>query len=158
MNEQFIDAIKQTATYRRQDGTATSYYWASGSKLLPNRISISREEMRETRHTGRNPLHKIVGQIMGTFKKDESSPLKLNKPFQLRTNIWTVPSFPTFIGYGTIGISNLVGKIDRQSDTGDLVVLQTATLDWQNITIYYFAGNIMNLELIMEYLYKSQNK
>ena len=155
MTEQFIEVIKQSATYQRKEGTATSYYWASGAKLLPDRISISREsEMSETSHTGRNPLHKIIGQLMGTFKKNETSPLKLHKPFNLRTNLWQMNDFPSFIGYGTIGISNELGKIDRQSDTGDLIVLHTSTKDWKEITIYYFAGSVMELESIMEYLYK----
>jgi hypothetical protein len=155
MTEQFIEAIKQSATYRRKEGTATSYYWATGAKILPDRISISKEsEMKQTRHTGRNPLHKIVGQLMGTFKKNERSPLKLHKPFQLRTNLWEMEDFPSFLGYGTIGISNQLGKIDRQSDTGDLIVLHTTTKDWKEITIYYFAGSVMDLESIMEHLYK----
>jgi len=155
MNDQFIEAIIQSATYQRKEGTATSYYWATGAKLLPDRISISKEsEMNETSHTGRNPLHKITGQIMGTFKKNETSPLKLNKPFNLRTNIWQMEDFPSFIGYGTIGISNQLGKIDRQSDTGDLIVLHTSTKDWKEITIHYFAGSVMELESIMEFLYK----
>jgi len=158
MTEQFIEAIKQRATYIRKEGTATSYYWQSGAKILPDRMSISREEMRETSHTGRNPLHKIIGQIMGTFKKNEFSPMKQNFPFQLRTNIWTIPSFPTFIGYGTLGISNNIGKIDRNSDVGDLVVLYSKTSDWKEIEIFYFAGCVMNLELIMEYLYKNQKQ
>lgn len=158
MNSQFIEAIMQSATYQRKEGTATSYYWASGAKLLPDRLSISKEsEMRITNHTGRNPLHKIIGQLMGTFKKNESSPLKLNKPFQLRTNLWQMESFPSFIGYGTIGISNRLGKIDRQSDNGDLVVLHTVTKDWKEIRIYYFTGSVMELESIMEYLYKRIN-
>lgn len=155
MTEQFIEAIKQCAIYKRKEGTATSYYWSSGSKVLPDRISISREEMRETEHKGRNLQHKIIGQVMGSFKKAEESPLKQYSPFQLRTNIWTMSSFPSFIGYGTIGISNCNGKIDRQSDTGDLIVLYTKVSDWQEITIYYFTGSIMELELIMEHLYKS---
>ena len=157
MTEQFIEAIKQSATYQRKEGTTTSYYWKSGSKLLPDRIGISKEcEMKETSHTGRNPLHKIGGQLLGSFKKSEDSPLKMNKPYQLRTSIWTMDSFPTFIGYGTIGISNSTGKINRESDKGDLIVLQTATSDWKDITIYYFTGSVKNLEFIMEYLYKNQ--
>lgn len=155
MTDQFIEAIIQSATYRRKEGTATSYYWATGAKLLPDRISISKEsETKQTSHTDRNPFHKITGQLIGTFKKNESSPLKLYKPFQLRTNLWQMEDFPSFIGYGTIGTSNELGKIDRQSDTGDLIVLHTSTKDWKEITIYYFAGCVMELESIMEFLYK----
>lgn len=157
MTNQFIEAIRQTAIYQRKEGTATSFYWASGTKILPQRLSISREEMRGTARKGRNLQHKVIGQIMGTFTKNESSALKKYAPYQLRTNIWQMDSFPTFIGYGTTGISNNMGKIDRESDIGDLVVLQKTGSDWKEIKIHYFPGCVMDLEMIMEYLYKSIN-
>lgn len=155
MTEQFIEAIKQTSIFQRKEGTATSYYRISGTKILPERLSISREEMRKTAHKGRNLQHKIIGQMMGTFKKSESSALKQYAPFQLRTNIWQMDSFPSFIGYGTTGITNKLGKIDRESDIGDLVVLQPTAPGWLEIKIHYFPGGVMDLEMIMEYLYKS---
>ena len=157
MTNQFIEAIQQTAIYQRKEGTSSSYYRYSGTSILADRLSISREEMRETANKGRNLQHKVIGQIMGAYKKSESSPLKQFKPYQLRTNIWQMESFPSFLGYGTIGISNSIGKIDRDSDIGDLVVLQTSTSDWKEIKIHYFPGGVMDLEMIMEYLYKCIN-
>ncbi|NEW80973.1 MAG: hypothetical protein GZ094_01200 [Mariniphaga sp.] len=157
MTNQFIEAIQQTAIYQLKPERSTSYYWYSGTRILADRLSISREEMTDTAHKGRNLQHKVIGQILGAFKKCESSPLKQFKPFQMRTNIWQMPSFPSFIGYGTIGISNNMGKIDRDSDIGDLVVLQKTGSDWKEIKIDYFPGGVMDLEMIMEYLYKCIN-
>jgi|GEM_PF-521259 len=155
MTEQFIEAIQQTAIYQLKEGTATSYYLESGAEILPRRLSISHgEEINLTAHKGRNLSHKVIGQLMGTFKKSEDSPLKMFSPFQLRTNIWQMESFPSFIGYGTIGVSNSAGKIDRESDLGDLIVLQKTGSDWKEIKIHYFPGGVMDLEMIMEYLYK----
>ena len=59
--------------------------------------------------------------------------------------------YPLFIGYGSIGISNNEGKITKESDLGDLVILYTSD-DWQSIRIYYFTGMITSLYEVMEYL------
>lgn len=152
MKEQFIEAIIKTSVYKRKQGTSTSYYRASGGEILPERLSISKEsQMNQTAHKGRN-LSKVTGQLLGTFKKSESSPLKQYKPYNLRTNIWEDRDHPLFIGYGTIGISNEAGKIDRQSDTGDLIVLYSPDRNWDEIVIYFFAGSLMDRESIMIYL------
>ena len=152
MIEEFIRKSMQVAIYRHKEETKSSYYWQQGSKILPNRLSISRgAEMTSVQHKGRNVLHPIVGQLIGKFKVAEESPLKQHKPFVVRTQIWQIPCRPLFIGYGTIGISNASGKVE--GDTGDLIVLHS-TDQWENITIFYFAGmgNVNDMEQVMRFL------
>lgn len=154
MVEEFISKAMKEATYQHKEGTASSYYWQSGSRILPNRLSISRDsEMTSVKRKGRNLLHPVVGQLLGKFKVAEESPLKQHKPFEVRTQIWQVPLYPIFIGYGTIGITGASGKVE--GDTGDLVVLHT-TDQWENITIYYFAGmgNPNDQPQVMQFLCK----
>lgn len=62
-----------------------------------------------------------------------------------------MPSYPMFIGYGTLGISSESGKVE--GDTGDLVVLRSND-QWKNIDIFYFArmGNINDMGQVMRFL------
>ena len=77
MEKVFIEKVLQEAVYLRKEGTAGSYYRASGASILPRRLSISfNTQMAQTALKGRNLIHKVVGQILGTFTKDEQSPLK----------------------------------------------------------------------------------
>ena len=153
MIDEFIRKSMKVAIYKHKEGTKSSYYWQQGCKILPNRLSISRgNEMTNVQHKGRNAMHPVVGQLIGAFKVAEESPLKQHKPFVCRTQIWQVPLYPLFIGYGTIGISNEKGKVE---DTGDLIVLYS-TDQWETIRIFYFAGmgNINDHEQVMRFLDK----
>jgi len=156
MTDHFIEAIKQSTTYRRKDGTETSYYKVSGAELLPERITIIKLISNNTCHISRLSDHKITCHLWGKFKKNEVSILKLHHPYHLRTNIWKIDSYSSFIGYGILGLSNESGKIDRNSVTGDLIVLHSETTDWHFITIHYFSGSAMNVLDIMEHLFKSE--
>lgn len=152
MNDEFISRAMKVAHYLLKDGTASSYYRQNGSNILPNRLSISKgNEMTSVQRKGRNIQHPIVGQLLGKFKVSEESPLKQNKPFEIRTQIWQMPSYPMFIGYGTLGISSESGKVE--GDTGDLVVLRSND-QWKNIDIFYFArmGNINDMGQVMRFL------
>lgn len=134
---EFIASTLQEATYKLKEGTKSSYYWQSGTNILPERLSISKEsEMTKVARKGRNLIHSLAGQMVGTFKKNEESPLKAVKPFICRTQIWAVDEYPLFIGYGTTGITNDEGKI---TDTGDLVVFYTPD-NWSTIRISFFRG------------------
>lgn len=63
MNEEFIRANFQVATYTLKEGTKGSYYWSEGFSELPNRLSISKDnELTKVSRKGRNLLHPIVGQ------------------------------------------------------------------------------------------------
>lgn len=151
MNVQFIKSILQEATYVKKDGTETSYLWQSGIKILPKTLTISDKKLTKTARKGRNLLHPVAGQMFGSFTKKEESPLKQNAPYKVRTQIWSIDEYPLFIGYGSIGISNKEGKITKESDLGDLVILYTSD-NGQSIHIYYFAGMITSLNEVMEYL------
>ncbi|MCK9627508.1 MAG: hypothetical protein M0R37_02825 [Bacteroidales bacterium] len=144
MNRQFIEATIQIATYQRKEGTSSSYYWQSGTKILPNRLGISKDQFSSILKKGRN-LQKITGQIKSTFKKTEISPLKQYKPYAVHTQIWGIPEYPLLIGYGSLGISNKDGIIDRTSDTEDLILINSPSSDWKEIKIYYFPKGMKSL-------------
>lgn len=55
------------------------------------------------------------------------------------------------MGYGTIGMSNKEGKITNESDKGDLVIFYSLD-NKKEIIIYFFAGGLMNLTEIEEYI------
>lgn len=148
---EFIGKAMKSATYELKKDTAMSYYRTAGCDILPRRLSISKnKEVTDVKRKGRNAIHPIVGQLLGEFTKKEQSPLKQHYPFRFRTQIWKVPLYPSFIGYGTIGITNEEGKI---ADTGDLVVLDT-TDNWETISIFYFVGmgNPNDMEQVMKHL------
>ncbi|HCY22765.1 MAG TPA: hypothetical protein DHV29_04685 [Bacteroidales bacterium] len=142
--------MHRTAIYKLKPGTSTSYYYQSGTDLLPNRICITQDAFAVIRQTG-NHLHKPVGQIKATFTKKESAVYKLNYPFNVHTSIYQYPDCPLFIGYGSIGISNNSGKI---SETGDLVILYCSTSAWDEIELHFFPGMLKKLPEAFEYLYK----
>lgn len=150
MNEEFIKANFQVATYTLKEGTKGSYYRTEGFPELPNRLSISKDnELTKVSRKGRNLLHPIVGQMIGSFTQKEVSRYKEYKPYVCRTQIWKVEEYPLFIGYGTIGVTNQEGKVE---DTGDLLIFYTHD-NWINIKIFHFIGmgNPENLLEAMEY-------
>lgn len=140
MNEELMKASLSEATYEKKAGTTTSYYWKSGSKILPNRASIKNVEITKVARKGRNLQDPLAGQFIGKFTIKEESPLKLHKPYNVRTQIWQNEDYPQFIGYGTIGISDAEGRVTDRSDTGDLLVFYSDDTDWENIRIFIFAG------------------
>jgi len=135
MNNEFIKGEMQEATYKLKDGRVSSYYWQCGCTIFPNRFSISKNEFSKVQKKGRNN-QPSTGQCMGSFKKDEQSPLKMNKPFTVRTQIWQYEDYPQFIGYGTCGITGNERKI---TDTGDLMVFFSDD-NWKTIRILFFQG------------------
>lgn len=141
-----IKASYQEAIYEKKQGTATSYYWQSGSRILPNRASIKNVEITKVARKGRNLLHPVLGQFLAQFTRKEESPLKQHKPFHVRTQIWQDEDYPQFIGYGTTGISDAEGRVTDKSDTGDLLVFYSKDADWQTIRIFIFAGMGKNPE------------
>ena len=72
--------------------------------------------------------------------------------YVVRTQIWQIPEYPLFIGYGSIGISNEEGKIDRGSDTGDLIILESENPNWERIQIFFFPAMIKQLEEVITFL------
>jgi len=152
IEEKFIEAAMQESWYQRKPGTSSSYYFQAGCRILPNRLSISRDELSIVRKKGRNLIHPVIGQLIGQFTKGEESPLKANFPYVVRTQIWQIPEYPLFIGYGSIGISNEEGKIERGSDAGDLIILESEDQDWERIQIFFFPAMIKQLEEVITFL------
>lgn len=152
IEEKYIQAAMQESWYERKSGTLSSYYHKAGSRILSNRLSISRDKLFNVRKKDRNLIHPVIGQLLGQFTKNEESPLKANSPFMVRTQIWHIPEYPLFIGYGSIGISNEEGKIDRGSDTEDLIILEAEAPDWERIRIFYFPAMIKKLEEVMTHI------
>lgn len=136
MNADFIKTYLQEAVYSLKEGTTSSYYWQSGARLLPNRLSITKgAEMTHVQRKGRNLLDPIVGQLIGKYTKAEASTLKRFPPFHVRTQIWKKAEFPLLIGYGTTGISSPEGIVD----THDLLAFYSND-SWQTLRIFFFHG------------------
>lgn len=148
ISNEMIKATMQQATYKRKEGTATSYYWFEGSRILPNRASIQNVEITDVARKGRNLRDTFAGQFIGKFTCKEQSPLKQYRPYVVRTQIWRNPDYPQFIGYGTLGISNEQGHVTDKSDTGDLIIMYSEDSHWDSIRIFYLAGMGKNPELI----------
>ncbi|MFA5229070.1 MAG: hypothetical protein WC446_04915 [Candidatus Paceibacterota bacterium] len=152
IEEKYIQAAMQESWYERKAGILSRYYHKTGCKILPNRLSISRDELNNVRKKGRKLTHPVIGQLVGRFTKEEESPLKVNYPFMCRTQIWQIPEYPLFIGYGSIGISDEERKIDWKSDTEDLIILEAEDPAWERIRIFYFHAMIKELEEVMTFL------
>lgn len=142
----------QAAVYQHKADTACSYYRQSGSNILPRRLSISLgSEVTRVQRKGRNLQHRVAGQMVGKYVVSEVSPLKQHHPFNIRTQIWELPSHPTFLGYGTLGITGESGRVD--GDTGDLVVFYS-TDNYKNVVVFYLAGmgNPNDMEEAVKYI------
>jgi hypothetical protein len=140
INNEMIKISLSEIVYEKKEGTATSYYYKLGDRILPNRASIQNIEITKVARKGRNLQHPLAGQFIGQFTKKEQSPLKLHPPFVVRTQIWRNENYPIFIGYGTIGISDADGNVTDKSDIGDLVLFYSDDADWQAIKVFYFKG------------------
>lgn len=138
MEQELTTNLLRTAKYALKEGTKTSYLRTGGTTILPKTINISRgTELSEVAKKGRNNIHPFIGQMIGKFTKVEASPYKQHKPYVCRTQIWQLPEYPLFIGYGTAGITKEGGKGIK--DTGDLLIFHSSD-SWQTITIFHFAG------------------
>lgn len=153
----YIRSKMQCAIYELKDGTAGSYYRKEGSKYLPNRLSISRGEISSVARTGRN-LQKVVGQMFGRFTRAEVSPLKQFSPYEVRTQIWEVSGYSQFIGYGTIGVTGSNKRVSRETDRGDVVVVESVGgVGWRVLRLYVFPNSLFQLEDIFKYLTNKSN-
>jgi hypothetical protein len=120
MNEkENIESTIHEAIYRLKEGTSTSYYWQSGSRILPDRMSISfGAEITHAEKKGRMLAEEVIGEIKGGFKVVEQSPLKQHPPFHIHSKIFRPELSKSVMGYAVIGISNEDGRIARDSEEG----------------------------------------
>jgi len=125
MDTSTIEGSIQEATYKKKEGTATSFYRQSGSNILPERVSISfGSELSHAQKKGRMLAEEVIGEVKGTFKKVEQSPLKQHPPFNIHSKIFMPEGFPSVLGYAILGISNEQGKISRDSEEGLAVFIK----------------------------------
>lgn len=135
--------------YELKEGTSTSYYLKAGKPgFLPERIGITRQIFAHVNRTGGNHLEKITGQIKGTFRRNEESVYKKQKPFWLHTSIYEVTKFPVFAGYGDIGITSQTG---RTQGTGDLIIIK-ASDTWNIVSLHIFRGMLFEKDQVFPYL------
>lgn len=138
MVEAFIENTMNVALYKLKDGTSTSYYWQEGSKILPNRLSISfGAELTHAERKGRMLIESVIGEVKGNFTKDEQSPLKQHHPFGIHTKIFRPLHFPAVLGYGIIGISDENGRITRESEEGIVVFCKAGE---GMLEVFFWAG------------------
>ena len=153
-NNELFQKKHQVLIYELRQGTSSSFYQKDGKKeLLPQRIGFSKNGFLQIASTGRAMVEKKVGQIVGTFKKNEISPYKKHKPFSIFSTVWESNQYPSFIGYGDIGLTNEKGKTISSKD---LFILYSPCPDI--IEIHLFAGLVQFKNLVFEYLkdYKKQ--
>jgi hypothetical protein len=150
MNAEFLKSNHLLFRYELKPGTSTSYYLTAGAGgILPARIGITRQTFAIIKQTGRGHLEKLTGQIKATFKKNDLSIYKKQKPFWIHTSIYEIPDFPVFAGYGDIGITNDSGKTEG---TGDLLILHSSD-SWKTLSIHIFRGMLFQKDQVFPYLY-----
>lgn len=138
IDQETIESTILEALYKLKEGTETSYYWQEGSRILPDRMSISfGAELSHAQKKGRMLAEDVVGEVKGTFKKDEQSPLKQHTPFNIHSKIFRPENFPSVLGYGIIGITNEEGRISRDSEEGFVAFCNAGE---GVLHIYYCAG------------------
>lgn len=115
MNNDFIRLQIKSSVYQLKEGTKASYYFQSGDTILPSRLDISLgSTMTNASNKGRLLSEEVVGEIRGTFKKIEESPLKQFKPFKINSRIFRKVEFPHLTGWSGIAISNEEGKTTNE--------------------------------------------
>lgn len=140
-DKETIENTIHEAFYKLKEGTSTSYYWQAGSRILPNRMSISNgAELSHAVKKGRMLLEEVTGEIKGTFTKVEQSPLKQHPPFNIHSKIFKPELSLSVMGYGIIGISNEAGKISRDSEEGLAAICNAG----EGVLHIYFCAGVTN--------------
>ena len=141
IDEKAIEGTIHEAFYKLKEGTETSYYWQEGSRILPDRMSISvGAELSHAQKKGRMLAEEIIGEVKGRFKKVEQSPLKQHPPFDIHSKIFKPELTPSVMGYAIIGISNEEGKISRDSEEGLAAICNAG----EGVLHIYFCAGVTN--------------
>lgn len=157
MNSVFIESTIQVAKYELKEGTSTSYHWKAGSRILPNRMSISfNSELSKAERKGRMISLNVIGEIKASFTKNEESPLKQHKPFNIHSKIFQPVDYPSLC-YGVLAVTNSEGKCTKESEEGLLVFRRNEK--GNAFVAYYMAGVTENPTELDEVLaFVSNNK
>lgn len=148
MNFELLRKKHEVFLYKLKPGTSSSFYLNEGSKnVLPERIGFSKNGFAQIQMKGRALIENKVGQFVGSFKRNEISPYKQNKPYKLFSSIWEAKDFPCLLGYGDIGISNNSGRI---ASSKDLFVIYASGKD--SLEIHLFRGLVQFKESVLNYL------
>ena len=117
MNESMMAKKHEVFVYGQKEGTVSSYYLREGDiNILPQRICYTEDCFLKLQSKGRELTEQKRGQITATFRKDESSIYKQNKPYRIFSTVWEAYNHPEFIGYGDIGKTNKKGRIESCND------------------------------------------
>ena len=138
LKDQFIQATIKSMVYRIKEDTQTSFYFMSGDKYFPNRLSISfHSEITKAQRKGRMLTNTIVGEIKGTFTQKEESPLKRNRPFNIHSKIFRCDEYPHITGFGTIAVTGNDGKITKNDEAGLMIIQE---LEKGCVKVFFMAG------------------
>lgn len=141
IDEKAIEGTIHETFYKLKEGTETSYYWQEGSRILPDRMSISfGAELSHAQKKGRMLAEETIGEVKGRFKKVEQSPLKQHPPFDIHSKIFRPELSPSVMGYAIIGISNEAGKISRDSEEGLAAICNAG----EGVLHIYFCAGVTN--------------
>ncbi len=150
MKEYLISKKHEVFVYGQKEGTKSSYYLKEGEKsILPERIAFSGDCFLKLQNKGRALTEKRKGQVTGTFRKDETSVYKQNKPFRFFSTLWEATDYPFLVGYGDIGVSNVEGRI---RSTNDLFILFKPCRDI--LEIHLFRSLVESKDEVLKYLGK----
>lgn len=103
--------------------------------LLPYRLSILQGDSKVSVSNICRAVKPMDAQLKASFTSAEESPYKQHKPYDVQTGLWQLEGKQMYY-YGTLGISNKAGKIDK--DNADLIVVKTS--DWKRVSVYVFKG------------------
>jgi len=148
MNELLISKKHEVFVYGQKEGTVSSYYLKEGEKnVLPERIGYAENCFLKLQNKGRALTEKKKGQVTGTFRKDEFSVYKQNKPFRLFSTVWEAQNCPDFVGYGDIGLSSKEGRIQSSND---LFIIYRPCKDI--LEIHLFRSLVESKEEVLKYM------
>ena len=148
MNDILIRSRHEIFQYKLKKETKATYYLQEGRRnVLPERISYDENGFFSIQKKGRALTEIKRGQILGYFRKDEISEYKKHKPYRFFSTIWQALRYPSFIGYGDIGVSNCEGKIESSNDLFILYQPSRGVLE-----IHLFRSLVLNKDNVLRYL------
>ena len=122
----YLEPLKEFAQNRQRKQVALKVadLQEQGTKiLLPYALCIDAQINERITHKGR-AIVPPVASLDGTFTQVQSSPYKINHPFDIHTYLWQVNGCKGLV-YGTIGLTARDGKTIVEN--GDLLLIKAST-------------------------------